>query len=88
MPVISRFFGIKIIINYNDHNPPHFHAEYGEFKAVFSMKTGEQIEGKFPKVGIKIISNWARQNRKRLIENWELARSKKELKPITGADDK
>ncbi len=31
MPEISRFFGIVIKTYYNDHFPPHFHAEYGEF---------------------------------------------------------
>ncbi|WP_373515867.1 DUF4160 domain-containing protein [Persicitalea sp.] len=27
MPEISRFFGIVIRMFYNDHAPPHFHAE-------------------------------------------------------------
>ena len=58
MPVVSIFFGIKILINYNDHNPPHFHAEYGEFKAIFNIKTGEMMKGKFPKVGMNIIKKW------------------------------
>lgn len=26
MPTISMFRGIKVYINYNDHMPPHFHA--------------------------------------------------------------
>jgi hypothetical protein len=26
MPEISRFYGIIITINYDDHLPPHFHA--------------------------------------------------------------
>lgn len=30
MPEISRFFGIVIAMYYNEHNPPHFHARYGE----------------------------------------------------------
>ena len=30
MPEISRFFGIIITMNDNDHAPPHFHARYGE----------------------------------------------------------
>ena len=33
MPSISRFFGIIIYFYYRDHNPPHFHAVYGEFEA-------------------------------------------------------
>jgi len=28
MPEISRFFGIIIRMYYNDHDPPHVHAEY------------------------------------------------------------
>jgi len=28
MPEISRFFGIVIKMFFDDHNPPHFHAEY------------------------------------------------------------
>ena len=28
MPAISIFFGIVIRISYNDHDLPHFHAEY------------------------------------------------------------
>jgi hypothetical protein len=28
MPTISRFYGIVIFTNYNDHHPPHFHARY------------------------------------------------------------
>ena len=29
MPTISMFRGLKVFINWDDHNPPHFHAEYG-----------------------------------------------------------
>jgi hypothetical protein len=29
MPRISEFFGVLIYMYYNDHAPPHFHAEYG-----------------------------------------------------------
>jgi|GEM_PF-2334583 len=28
MPEISRFFGIVIRMYFNDHLPPHFHADY------------------------------------------------------------
>ncbi|SMM97622.1 putative ORF-2 [uncultured Candidatus Thioglobus sp.] len=28
MPEISRFLGIKILMFFNEHNPPHFHAQY------------------------------------------------------------
>lgn len=30
MPEISLFYGIRVTMYYDDHNPPHFHAEYNE----------------------------------------------------------
>jgi len=33
MPEISRFLGIVIYMYFNDHNPPHFHAVYNNYKA-------------------------------------------------------
>ena len=41
MPEISRFFGIVIKMYFNDHTPPHFHAEYGEYTAELSIETLE-----------------------------------------------
>ena len=35
MPVISDFLGIVIYMYFNEHNPPHFHAKYNEFRADF-----------------------------------------------------
>jgi len=34
MPEISRFFGVVIKMFYNDHQPPHFHAEYAGSEAL------------------------------------------------------
>jgi hypothetical protein len=33
MPRISEFFGIVMSMNFGDHEPAHFHARYGEYKA-------------------------------------------------------
>ncbi len=37
MPELSRFYGIVIRMYYNDHNPPHFHAEYGSDAVVVDL---------------------------------------------------
>lgn len=34
MPSISIFYGIKIMMFFDEHNPPHFHANYAEFNAI------------------------------------------------------
>jgi hypothetical protein len=48
MPEISRFLGIVISMFYNEHNPPHFHARYGDFKVSVEIKTGI-VKGRFSK---------------------------------------
>ncbi len=82
MPEICRFFGIVVAMYYNEHQPPHFHAKYGEFRASFSIKDLEIIEGNMPKRVISLILEWAFENRQDLLEDWELARCSEQLKKI------
>ena len=52
MPTISMFYGIMIrMYNNNEHNPPHFHALYQGYKAVFDME-GNMTEGEMPKAQV------------------------------------
>lgn len=39
MPEISRFFGIIVRMFFSDHEPPHFHAVYGEDEALIEIET-------------------------------------------------
>jgi len=55
MPEICRFSGIIIRMFYNEHNPPHFHAYYNDFKAEISIETLEIIAGNLPKRVYKIV---------------------------------
>jgi len=48
MPEVSRFFGIIISMYYEDHNPPHFHAMYGEYKATININDFAILEGSLP----------------------------------------
>ena len=48
MPVISRFYGISIMIFFKDHNPPHFHAKYEGQVAVFDIKSRRVLAGDLP----------------------------------------
>lgn len=73
MPIISSFYGIKIFINYNDHNEPHFHAQYGEYKCMISIEKVELIKGNMPSKQLKIILGWASLHQEQLKENWYLA---------------
>ena len=49
MPTISTFYGIIIRMFFDDHVPPHFHAEYAEFKAVVDIEALKIIKGELPR---------------------------------------
>ncbi len=73
MPIISFFFGILIRINFRDHNPPHFHADYQGFSDTFKIEDGSFLDGEFPPKLTKIITDWAKENKSALLENWNCA---------------
>lgn len=82
MPTISMFYGIMIrMYNNNEHNPPHFHAQYQEHKAVFDMD-GNLTDGEMPRAQIKLIAAWAEIHRAELLANWELAMQEEPLYKI------
>ena len=73
MPEICRFFGISIKMYFGDHMPPHFHAEYGEHRAVIDIQTLVIIGGYVPPRVLGMIVEWASQHRAGLFDLWELA---------------
>lgn len=86
MPTISRFFGILISMYYNDHNPPHFHARHGDFKAVYEISTLRALEGELPPKAHKYVVNWASMHRDALMDNWALAQSGEKPFQIPGLE--
>ncbi len=70
MPEISRFYGIIIRMFFNDHNPPHFHAEYGEYKCIVNLND-EIISGTMPKRALNLIFEWLEIHKEELLNNWE-----------------
>ena len=82
MPEISRFFGIIVRMFYDEHNPPHFHAEYSGNKAMFDFQ-GNIIKGNLlSKTATKLIREWIDLHVPELEEDWELAIKNKEIKKI------
>ena len=79
MPEICIFFGIRITINYNDHVPPHFQAEYNGNKALVDIINGRVIKGGVPKRQLKLVLAWAELHKDELMQDWELARDHQPL---------
>jgi len=82
MPEISRFFGIVIKMFFGDHLPPHFHAEYGEFKAQIDIRSLVMIAGDLPPRALGMVVEWPSQHQDELTELWELASKNKTLHRI------
>jgi hypothetical protein len=82
MPEISRFLGIVIAMYYKEHEPPHFHAKYGNQTGIFSVVELELTEGSLPKRVISLVLEWAFEHRDELMEDWKLAMAKKPLRKI------
>jgi hypothetical protein len=83
MPTISMFFGIFIRMFYDDHVPPHFHAEYGEFKAKITIDTLEILEGYLPNRALGLVLEWAVMHRNELRDDWELCVNRQQPKKIS-----
>ncbi|MFN3333790.1 MAG: DUF4160 domain-containing protein [Caldilinea sp.] len=82
MPEISRFYGIIIVMYYNEHGVPHFHAKYGGQTAIFTIADLNILEGQLPKRVRGLVLEWAFEHRAELMENWVLAQAKKPMRDI------
>ena len=81
MPQISRFYGIIVTMFINDHNPPHFHIRYDEYRAIIEIGSGK-ITGTLPPRAMKLVVEWLNLHREELYENWDLLRRGEQFKRI------
>lgn len=82
MPEITRFYGIVVkIFLTREHNPPHFHAVYGEYNAEISISTGEMIEGDLPKKAQELVKEWWKLHHASIEEMWN-TKTLKKLPPL------
>ena len=86
MPRSSEFFGIAVYMYFNDHSPAHFHAEYGEFEAVYAIDSIEVLRGQLPRRAHSMVVEWTTIHRLELKEHWEKARGGDSLARIDPLD--
>lgn len=73
VPEISRFFGIVIQMLYDDHEPPHFHARYGDDAVSVTISDG-RVTGVFPKRALRMVLEWQELHAGELMDNWQRLR--------------
>ena len=59
MPELCRFFGLVILMYYNDHPPPHFHVRYGSQRAIVDIRTLAVLEGRLSPRALGLVAEWA-----------------------------
>ena len=82
MPELCRFLGIVIYMLYDDHKPPHFHAEYGDYRISVDINSGV-VEGRFPPRALSAVLEWYGLHKGDLLEDWDLAEKHQPLKKIS-----
>jgi hypothetical protein len=82
MPTLSRFLGVSITMNWDDHQPPHFHARYSEHEAIIRVDTLEVEAGRLPKRILGKVLGWAVAHHDELWVNWDRVQSRQPVHPI------
>jgi Domain of unknown function (DUF4160) len=86
MPTISIFFGIVIKMFFDDHNPPHLHAEHQGEMAVFDFR-GNILRGDISsRTAVRLIREWVDLHQLELEQNWnemQAGREFRRIEPLT-----
>jgi hypothetical protein len=70
---------------WDEHNPPHFHVDYGGEKASIDIKNLKLINGNLSRRALNLVLDWAEMYQEELLEDWklcELRQLPKKIKPL------
>ena len=70
MPEICRFLGIVITMYFDDHNPPHFHVRYNEYRATLDVSSLNLTSGRLPARVRGLVAEWAEIHTEELFDMW------------------
>ena len=59
------------MLYYDDHLPPHFHANYGSEKAEFRIAPLGLLKGRLPPRVLALVTEWAALHQAELLDAWD-----------------
>lgn len=71
MPEISRFLGIVILMYFDEHNPPHIHVQYNEYRAAMDIRNLNITAGALPAKVRGLVAEWVELHCAELMMMWE-----------------
>ncbi|HLN37077.1 MAG TPA: DUF4160 domain-containing protein [Xanthobacteraceae bacterium] len=82
MPVVAIVDGMLIMFFFNDHDPPHFHVDYGDFRAKVSIATLKIIDGELPANKRRRVLKWAAEHQEALSAAWKAVQNSEKPRRI------
>jgi len=81
MPPVSHPFkkgALVILMNYNDHAPPHVHVKYqgdvGRYRIVIKTRDWMKPGRELPPTLQRLVETWVEAHETELLQQWENAR--------------
>jgi len=66
---------------WREHQPPHFHAKYGDDEVIVEIETGK-VTGYISQRVLNMVQEWRVLHKDEVIADWNLAEQNKPLKGI------
>lgn len=70
MPRIHTIGRIVISMFFNDHNPPHVHAKFGDKESLVEIQTRAN-QGNLNRADLAKVKTWVAANEAMLLAKWE-----------------
>ena len=71
MPQIKRFGSFRLLMFFQDENPPHVHIKGPDYSAKMRISNGELIAGDAPSKVLRQARMWVEGHRLELLELWD-----------------
>ena len=71
MPEVKRFGGFKLLMFFQDENPPHVHIKGADFAAKIRISNGELRAGAAPSRVLRRARIWVDAHRAQLLALWD-----------------
>jgi hypothetical protein len=70
MPELVRIGGFRLLMFFQDENPPHVHLKGADFAAKIRISDGMILAGSAPNRHLRRARRWIESHRAALIEQW------------------
>jgi hypothetical protein len=71
MPEIARLGSVKLLMFFQDENPPHLHIKGSDFAAKIRISNGDLLAGNAPIKVLKQARRWVAERRAELLATWD-----------------